>query len=319
MAVLAAVRQRDARRILKAIRSAMHDLGDHGKRANCARADAGRQQQIGKIDRTALGGGSERAMQTPAENVGRPDIMMGRHDEMRKHGLRRRSRSSRQRVQLAHDAVRSELAQKLELRRTRCAGAAVDEVDDLALLGSIDGAVRLLDEAREFFGVPVVAARRSCVAVHPLLHDRPLAVRSNEEAVQVEVEAVLHGGAVDFRHQPARVRELRTVKADALAEQLELLRRFPRMLTAAATDIDAELVLQRHQSALQCADNACRDAGRMPIHAHHGAEGLKPEGMRQPLQEFVAAVVMDHRLGHDGAQHGHARRQPGRHPSAMQG
>jgi hypothetical protein len=34
----------------------------------------------------------------------------------------------------------------------------------------------------------------------------------------------------------------------------------------------------------------------MPVHAHHGAERLEPERMRQPLQEFVTTIVMDDRL-----------------------
>jgi excinuclease UvrABC ATPase subunit len=33
----------------------------------------------------------------------------------------------------------------------------------------------------------------------------------------------------------------------------------------------------------------------------HQVSRLKPERMRQPLQEFVAAVVMDDRLSDDGA------------------
>lgn len=40
--------------------------------------------------------------------------------------------------------------------------------------------------------------------------------------------------------------------------------------------------------------------------------------MREPLQEFVAAVVMDDGLGHHRAQGGHALAQPCRHASAMQ-
>jgi hypothetical protein len=39
----------------------------------------------------------------------------------------------------------------------------------------------------------------------------------------------------------------------------------------------------------------------VPIYAHDGAKGLKPEGMRQPTQEFLAAVVMDDGLADDRA------------------
>ena len=67
------------------------------------------------------------------------------------------------------------------------------------------------------------------------------------------------------------------------------------------------------------ADHAGGDAGGVPVHPHDGAERLKPERMRQPPQEFVAAVMMDDRLGDDGAERGHARRQPRRNASAMEG
>ena len=63
MAVLAAMRQREARRILEAVGRAVHDLGHHGQRLHRAGADAGRQQQLGKVDGPALGGGGERAVQ----------------------------------------------------------------------------------------------------------------------------------------------------------------------------------------------------------------------------------------------------------------
>ena len=70
----------------------------------------------------------------------------------------------------------------------------------MALCGS---STKLVSVAR----MPVIAARLPLVAVHALLHHRPVAVIGDEEAMQVEVEAVLHGGAVDLRHQAAGARE----------------------------------------------------------------------------------------------------------------
>ena len=60
MAVLAAMGQREARGIAEAVGRAVHDLGDHRERADRARADAGREQQIGEVDRAALGRRRER-------------------------------------------------------------------------------------------------------------------------------------------------------------------------------------------------------------------------------------------------------------------
>ena len=84
------MRQREARRILEAIRRAVHDLGHHGERLHRAGADAWGQQQLGKVDGSALGGGGERAVQSPREHVGRAYVVVGRHDEMRQLRLRRR-------------------------------------------------------------------------------------------------------------------------------------------------------------------------------------------------------------------------------------
>jgi hypothetical protein len=241
---------------------------------------------------------------------------MCRHHEVRQHRLR--GSFPRQRFQFAHDAVGAEPGQQLELSRARRFRPLVRQVDDLALRRSVDRRVGLIDEARQVFRMPVVAARLPLVAVHALLHDGPLAVVGDEEAVQVEVETVLHRGAVDLGDQTARARQPGAVEADALAEQPQLIGRFPGVPAAAAADMDSQFVLQRPEAALQRADHAGRDAGRVPVHAHHGAERLKPERMRQPLQEFVAAVMVHDGLRDDGAERGHARRQPWRNASAME-
>ena len=70
----------------------------------------------------------------------------------------------------------------------------------------------------------MVAARLPAVAVHPLLDDHPLAVVGDDEAVQVEVEAVLHRGAVDLGDQAARLGQRGAVDADALADRKQFRR-----------------------------------------------------------------------------------------------
>jgi hypothetical protein len=40
--------------------------------------------------------------------------------------------------------------------------------------------------------------------------------------------------------------------------------------------------------------------------------------MRQALQELIATIVVDDGLRDDGAERGHARREPRRHASAVQ-
>ena len=41
----------------------------------------------------------------------------------------------------------------------------------------------------------MIAARLLALAVHPLLNYDPMAVIGNDEAVQIKIETVLHGGA----------------------------------------------------------------------------------------------------------------------------
>ena len=164
----------------------------------------------------------------------------------------------------------------------------------------------------------MIAPRVAALAVHALLHHHPLAVVGDDEAVQVEVEAVLHGRAVDLGDEPARLRKRRAVDADALADGNQLIRRLARMLAAPAADVNAKLAAQRRQAALQRAEHAGGDAGGMPVHAHDGAEGLEPERMRQPAQEFLAPVVMHDRLRDHRAEPRHALAQPRRHAAAVE-
>lgn len=180
-------------------------------------------------------------------------------------------------------------------------------------------AVRRLDEALQVLGTPVVAASQAAVAVHALLHHHPAPVIGDDEAVQVEVEAVLHRGAVDLGDEPAGPGQRGAVEADALADLDQLRRRLPGMRATPAADMQAELVRHRLQPALQRPDHAGGDAGGVPVHPHHGAEGLEPEGVGQAPQELVAAVMVDDRLGDHRAEPGHAPAEPGGHPAVMQG
>jgi hypothetical protein len=69
-----------------------------------------------------------------------------------------------------------------------------------------------------------------------LLDNNPPAIIGYDEAVQIEIEAILHSG---------------TVKAPPLPDRDKLLRRLPRMFATAATDMDPKLIRERRQAALQ--------------------------------------------------------------------
>src|SRR5579872_7613685 len=96
----------------------------------------------------------------------------------------------------------------------------------------------------------MISARLPPAAVHPLLNHNPFAVVGDNEAVQVEVEAILHCGAVDLGDEPAVSGQFRPIESDPLADRDQLMRRLPRMLAAAAADVHPQLAPERHQPTL---------------------------------------------------------------------
>ena len=140
------------------------------------------------------------------------DIVMRRHDQMRQHELAAAAGGWRLLARArARDSSRAMPSGPSERGDRAGRGAslrpAVGEVDDLALPRPFDRGMRLVDEARQPFRQPVIAARLPALAVHALLDDDPAAVVGDDEAVQIELEAVLHRGAVDLGDQPARSRQ----------------------------------------------------------------------------------------------------------------
>ena len=126
VAVLAAMREREARRIGEAVRRAVHHLGDQRQRMHRARADARHQQQVGEVGRAGIGRGGERAVQAAHDHVLGPHVVMLRHDQMRQQRLRPRRAPvvPLQRASSLHDAVGTEFLQQLELARARGAWRA---------------------------------------------------------------------------------------------------------------------------------------------------------------------------------------------------
>ena len=86
-------------------------------------------------------------------------------------------------MHLAHDPVRAQRGQQVELASARSFGAPVGQIDDLALGLAGNRRMRRVDKAREAFGEPMVAPRLPAVAVHSLLDDGPVAVVGHDEAV----------------------------------------------------------------------------------------------------------------------------------------
>jgi len=178
--------------------------------------------------------------------------------------------------------------------------------------------VRIIHETLQTFRRPVIAPRDPACVIHALLHDDPLTVIGQDEAVEIEIESILHGGAVDLGDETAGPHESIAVEPQLLSDSEKLLRGGAGVPPAAAADMNTKLSLKRGQAALQGADHAGGDAGGMPVHPHDRAEGLKPERIGEPAQQLRTPVMMHDRFSHDGAEPGHALREPLRHAPAME-
>jgi hypothetical protein len=115
--------------------------------------------------------------------------------------------------QLASDAVRAQRGEEFELVAARRFRAVVGQVYDLALPWTFNRGMRLVDETFQTLGEPVVAAGLLELTVHALLHNDPVAVVGDDEAVQIELEAILHSGTIDLGYQAAGRGERGPIKA----------------------------------------------------------------------------------------------------------
>jgi hypothetical protein len=239
-------------------------------------------------------------------------IVASRHHEIRQRGLSRRT-GRRFRVelgQLAQDFIRAEVGEEIKLPLARGFGAAIREIDDHALISAFDGRMGLVHEALQTFREPMVATGLTPTAVHALLNDDPASIVRHDEAVQVKIEAILDGRAIDFGYQTACGGKRSAVEPDTVANRHKLLGCIARVLAATAAHMQAKFLFKRLQPAFQCADHAGGDAGGMPIHSHHCAERLKPEGVCKTAQQFVPAIMVHDCLADDRSQPRHPGGKP---------
>ena len=266
VAVLAAVREREPGRIVEARRRAVDHLSDQGERLERARTQLFDQEQRCEIAKLALVRERQHRTQAFLVDVGRPDLVPGWHRQL----PHRRERPRR--ILAAH-------RQHGVLGRT---GTPIDQVGDHTGMLTDDPRVWLGGEVVHLDRVPVIAARQPVRLVHPLLNDGPLAVGGDDEGVQVNLKAVGDGVVVDAGGESAGAHERVTVEADTVGNGAELRRCIAGVPAAAAAHIDAQLRGPRVQALLERPHHRGGDPGGMPVHAHHRAEGLEPEGIAQP-------------------------------------
>ena len=83
--------------------------------------------------------------------------------------------------------------------------------------------------------------------LHRLGSRRPVAVPYSSA---YDSETVLYGSVVDLGHKPARSRKAVAVKADAVANGVQLVRRAARMLASSAANMQAEFAFERGKTPL---------------------------------------------------------------------
>jgi hypothetical protein len=186
--------------------------------------------------------------------------MMRRHDKMRKERLVRLAAASFQSRNLTDDAIRAKVLQEVELLQPGGLRAAVCQIDDLALVLAVDGGMRGVDETFEPLRKPVIAARHPGVVVHALLNHGPLPVGGDDETVKIEVETILDSRAINLRDEPAGLGQRLAIKARALPDRRQFVRRLPRMAALSAAHIEAEFARHGSKAAFESPKHARGDA-----------------------------------------------------------
>lgn len=153
-AVLSAMSNREASRVGDPVRRAIDGLGHQREGLHGPSTNAWRQQQIGKILRSAVSGGGEISMKPPCDHVAAPDIVMGRHHQVRQEWLRDGCpgpgpTACFKRRKFTRDLVRSQGGEHIDLREPGRLGPPVGKIDDFSLSDPLDRGMRIIDEARQ--------------------------------------------------------------------------------------------------------------------------------------------------------------------------
>src|SRR4051812_10465810 len=296
-AVLAAVREGEARRVAVAGALAVDELGGERQRAQRLRADALRAKQRLEVGRRVFVRTQKHLVQIARVDVRLGELVVSRH---REQGYLRL------------------LPGKLGGGRAYVGAFGGDQVERLGARVAAHRRVRLVDVALHVVGEPVVATRHRRLVAHALLHHAPVAGGSEDERVVIELVAVLYRGVVDLRRDAARVHERRRIVPEALAGGGDLGRRLARGGAFASRHVDAELALGAAQPFLQRAANRGRQAARVPVEAEHAAERLEPVGIGEAAEHFLAAEFTGEEQHDLARERHHALEQPWRRMAAVE-
>src|SRR2546425_429956 len=106
----------------------------------------------------------------------------------------------------------------------------------------------------------MITTRHAGAVIQALLHDRPLAVRRVDEAVQINLKAVSNRIVVDARRQPAGTHQRFTIKTALRCYLSQFVWRIAREAAAAAADVNAKFVRAGNEATLERAHHGRGDA-----------------------------------------------------------
>ena len=89
--------------------------------------------------------------------------------------------------------------------------------------------------------MPVVAAGQARPVIEALLDHGPFPLICKDKRVQVNLEAVLHRGVVNFSAEPAAADQVVTVQTAGIGHRRYLVRGPPRLLPPPPADMYAQL------------------------------------------------------------------------------
>src|SRR5437660_10831267 len=142
-------------------------------------------------------------------------------------------------------------ARDLKQGSLRRLGLGINQIHDRALILANYSGVRFGNKVANRRRVPVIPPGHSAVIVQSLLHDGPLAIRSHNETVKVNLKPVSDSVVVDARGKSTGAHQGFAIQPTPLGDRSQFMRRVPRKPAATTADEDSEFTRARRESALE--------------------------------------------------------------------
>ena len=178
--------------------------------------------------------------------------------------------------------------------------------------------VRSRHEIVHVGGMPVIASRETRAIVEALLHDGPLAIRRDDERMQINLEPIGDAIVIDLGSETAGTDQGIAIQALAFRYGAQFSGCVARMPSASTANVQPEFRGTRIESPFERTDDGRSDPRRVPVHAHDRPESLKPIGIADPRKKRRMAIVKEDALDDRGTKLCHAIGEPGRYTTAMQ-